>query len=98
MAKKLPTECPACGGKLKVKQLICESCETSIEGSFKLPILARLDAPDQAFLLEFIKTSGSLKEMASLLGLSYPTVRNMLDDIIAKIKATEDSEEKKSQA
>ncbi|RZJ74088.1 MAG: DUF2089 family protein, partial [Flavobacterium sp.] len=29
--------------------------------------------------------SGSLKEMASQMGISYPTVRNKLDDLIAKI-------------
>jgi hypothetical protein len=30
-------------------------------------------------------TSGSLKEMATLMGNSYPTVRNKLDDIIQKV-------------
>ncbi|MEG1377589.1 MAG: DUF2089 family protein, partial [Myroides sp.] len=34
----------------------------------------------------FFLTSGSLKEMASQLGISYPTVRNQLDDMIQHIK------------
>jgi hypothetical protein len=42
-------------------------------------------------VLEFIKASGSLKEMAKLLGLSYPTVRNRLDEIIERIRFTEKS-------
>jgi hypothetical protein len=46
---------------------------------------------DQGFVLEFIKASGSLKEMAKLLGLSYPTVRNRLDEVIELIKFTEKS-------
>ena len=39
----------------------------------------------QAFVLDFVMCSGSLKEMASRMGLSYPTVRNRLDDIIARL-------------
>jgi hypothetical protein len=48
---------------------------------------------DQSFILEFIKSSGSLKEMARLLRLSYPTVRNRLDEIIERLKQTESSKE-----
>jgi hypothetical protein len=51
-----------------------------------LPALVRLPEDDQAFILQFFLTSGSLKEMASRLGISYPTVRNRLDDLIAKLK------------
>ena len=35
--------------------------------------------------MEFVKASGSLKEMASILNVSYPTVRNRLDEIIDKL-------------
>ncbi|MFA4979032.1 MAG: hypothetical protein WC589_16070 [Sphingobacterium sp.] len=31
--------------------------------------------------------SGSLKEMANQMGKSYPTVRNILDDLIRKLKS-----------
>jgi hypothetical protein len=46
----------------------------------------RLPAEEQAFILQFFLTSGSLKEMASQMGISYPTVRNRLDDLIEKVK------------
>jgi hypothetical protein len=87
--KLLPTICPACKNQIKVKSLICERCRTEINGQYELPLLARLSDDDQAFILEFIKASGSLKEMSRLLRLSYPTVRNRLDDIIERIKLTE---------
>jgi hypothetical protein len=74
-----------------VKSLICERCQTEIQGQYELPTLARLSTDDQGFILEFIKTSGSLKEMAGLLRLSYPTVRNRLDEIIERVKFTEES-------
>jgi len=87
--KILPTVCPACNSQLKVKSLICEQCDTEIQGQYELPPLASLCPNDQAFILDFMKASGSLKEMAKLLRLSYPTVRNRLDEIIERVKLAE---------
>ena len=83
--KRLPTACPSCHGELAVKQLRCERCETEVDGLYPLPALASLGQEDQEFILEFIKASGSLKEMAGILDVSYPTVRNRLDEIIEKL-------------
>jgi len=85
MIKKLPYICPSCSTALKITSLGCEECETVVSGKFELPVLAKISAEDQQFVLDFIKSSGSLKEMAQKLNLSYPTVRNMLDDLISKL-------------
>ena len=87
MEKRLPIFCPGCNSGLKVNSLHCETCETTISGIFELPVLIRLDPKDQNFILDFIRSSGSLKIMAGKLNLSYPTVRNMLDDLIKKIES-----------
>ena len=84
--KSLPTACPSCSSKLAVKRLHCEKCGTEVEGLYPLPAVASLPHDDQEFILEFIKASGSLKQMAALLKVSYPTVRNRLDDIIGKLE------------
>jgi len=84
--KSLPILCPSCHGKLAVKRLHCEKCDTAVEGLYALPVLASLAQDDQEFILDFIRASGSLKEMAAILGVSYPTVRNRLDEIIGKLK------------
>lgn len=52
-------------------------------------MLVGLPPEEQEFILEFIKASGSLKEMAGILKVSYPTVRNRLDEIIEKLKQNE---------
>ena len=91
--KLLPTTCQACQNQIKVKSLICEKCQTEINGQYELPSLARLSPDDQAFILDFVKVSGSLKEMARLLRLSYPTVRNRLDEVIERIKLDENTGE-----
>ena len=69
-----------------MKRLRCERCETEVEGSYSLPALASLSQEDQEFVGNFVKASGSLKEMASILKVSYPTVRNRLDEVIEKLK------------
>ena len=85
MNKPLPLNCPSCQTKLKVQSLKCDLCETTVTGLYDLPILASLNLEEQKFIIDFVKSSGSLKEMASKMGLSYPTVRNVLDDIISKL-------------
>jgi len=81
----LPYLCPGCQAQLKVKSLSCKQCGTEVIGLYDLPALARLPQEDQTFILNFVKCSGSLKDMAKQMGLSYPTVRNLLDEIILKI-------------
>ena len=85
----LPCYCPSCNTQLKVKSLKCENCETEVNGLYQLPLLALLTPDEQNFILKFVKSSGSLKEMAKKLNLSYPTVRNLLNDIITKIDCYE---------
>lgn len=82
---KFPSVCPSCEETLKVSQLKCIHCETTINGNYPLPIFLHLTPKEQEFIMHFFLSSGSLKEMASHLGISYPTVRNQLDDMITHI-------------
>lgn len=52
--------------------------------------MAELDDEDISFIRNFLLSSGSLKEVASQYGVSYPTVRLRLDRLIQKIKLGED--------
>lgn len=51
-----------------------------------------LDEEDIVFIRRFLMASGSLKEVAGLYGVSYPTVRLRLDKLIQKIKISEGGE------
>ena len=82
----MPQLCPSCSSPLKVKKLVCQHCDTEVDGLFNFPVLASLSQEDQAFILDFVKAGGSLKEMSSQMKLSYPTIRNQLDEIIERIK------------
>lgn len=60
----------------------------------KLPLwLTDLEAADIRFIKNFILASGSLKEIAKIYGISYPTVRSRLDQLIAKINASATQED-----
>lgn len=83
--KRFPLQCPSCDAPLKITRLFCGQCETEVHGSFELPALAKLTEKEQLFVIDFIKSSGSLKDMAKNMGVSYPTVRNVLDDLIDKL-------------
>jgi len=52
-----------------------------IEGAFELPQLARLAVEDQIFIAAFVKSHGSIKEMESVFGVSYPTIKARLNRI-----------------
>lgn len=54
--------------------------------------MAGLEEEDAAFIKKFVLASGSLKEMAGLYGVSYPTVRLRLDRLIQKIQLSEKAE------
>jgi hypothetical protein len=89
MEKKLPNLCPSCDQPLYVEVMHCKACHTKVSGEYKLPGIMLLPPEDQRFITAFIKTSGSIKLMAEQMSLSYPTVRNILDDIIDKINHLE---------
>ena len=85
LKKRLPLQCPACESPLRVGRMFCGECGTEVCGDFELPLLARLSEKEQQFIPAFVKSSGSLKDMAKSMGISYPTVRNVLDDLIEKL-------------
>ena len=54
--------------------------------------MAELEDEDLAFIKNFILSSGSLKEIAALYNVTYPTVRLRLDRLIQKINITDDKQ------
>ena len=55
--------------------------------------LESLSEEDRAFVKRFILASGSLKGLADVYGISYPTVRLRLDRVIQKIKILDSQSE-----
>jgi hypothetical protein len=84
---KIITQCPSCSNaKLQVTKIECLECSTQFAGQFEIPALLKLQEDDLHFALDFVKCSGSLKEMAVKQGVSYPTLRNRLNALIDTLK------------
>jgi hypothetical protein len=60
-----------------------------LRGEFEMPPLARLSYEDQVFVIEFIRSHGSIKEMEKAFGISYPTVKNRLNRIVGQLRLVE---------
>jgi len=93
----LQNRCPYCSGSLQITRLTCRDCGLGLEGEFATPRLSRLDREEQKFVELFVLSSGSLKQMAELLGVSYPTVRNRLDKLIGHLKEEQVRDEERKQ-
>lgn len=87
MKREMLNECPVCGASLTVKELECPGCHTIIRGSF-IPShsrLFKLSSKDLQFVELFVRLRGNIREVEKALGVSYPTVRGMLEKIISKM-------------
>jgi len=78
----LLTTCPVCDERLSVTRYHCRSCDTTIEGHFDVGRFGRLSTEQLAFVETFIRCEGKLSRMEPELGMSYPTLRARLLDII----------------
>lgn len=78
----IPQQCPVCHTNLVVQELHCDHCETTITGRFEATRLAALSEEQVRFVEIFLKVRGSIKEMERELSISYPTVRNRLEQVV----------------
>lgn len=98
MGYKTITICPVCQGKLKIKKLQCTSCKTTIENDFSFSKFQYLSEEQMQFIEVFIKCRGSIKDVEKQMGISYPTVRAKLDEVIAAIGGDLSKEISKSES
>ena len=92
MAIRIPNTCPACQHEMTISQLKCPECGTAVEGSFEMDAFARLSPEQRSFCLLFIRCRGSLKDVGAQLGISYPTARNRLDDLVSAMGFEEEKQ------
>jgi hypothetical protein len=79
---QLPSKCPICGGEIAVTRLHCRECETSFDGRFSNGAFPQLSADQLGFVELFVRCEGKITRMETELGLSYPTIRNRLHEVI----------------
>jgi hypothetical protein len=75
-------KCPVCGDRLHVTQLHCRTCDSTLEGQFSLGRFYQLPSDQLAFIETFIRCEGKLTRLQDELGISYPTARTRLTEVI----------------
>lgn len=86
------SRCPCCGDKLYISSYKCSACGVEIKNSFELSNFDTLDKDQYEFLITFLSSRGNLKTTQSALGISYPTAKKRLDELLVALEITEDSE------
>ncbi len=79
------SSCPFCRGELVIREYRCPHCAVSFCGEFKAGWFSGLNAEQLEFVKLFIIVQGNIREMEKRLGISYPTVKNRLAEIIRAI-------------
>ena len=85
MTYKIITKCPICNSNLLIERLKCLKCGTVIENQFELSKLSYLNSNQLSFIEVFLECRGNIKDVEKELGISYPTVRSKLDEVITAL-------------
>lgn len=75
-------QCPICQDDLVVTRLHCRTCDTTLDGQFELGHLYQLTPEQLSFIETFVRCEGKITRVEQELGISYPTVRGRLHDVI----------------
>ena len=96
MAYPVLGRCPVCGEVLQVTELHCRDCDTTIQGRFDLGPFQKLTHEQLAFVETFVRCEGKITRVEEELGISYPTVRNRLNEAIRALGYEIEEEQEKS--
>jgi hypothetical protein len=77
------------GSSLIIERVRISEKQIAIEGEFTLPELARLNLEDQVFIVAFLRSHGSIKDMEQTFGVSYPTIKARLNRISGLLQFVE---------
>jgi hypothetical protein len=77
------------GSPLLIERVSIPEKGIAVEGQFALPELARLSLEDRVFVVAFLRSHGSIKEMEQTFGVSYPTIKSRLNRISGQLQFIE---------
>jgi hypothetical protein len=77
------------GEPIIIERVRIISKNVAIEGTFELPQIARLSMEDQVFVVAFVRSHGSIKEMEQIFGVSYPTIKARLTRLANSLEFVE---------
>lgn len=92
MGYQVPGKCSICGHDITITSFYCPNCKTKTEGVFTLCKFCSLKREQLDFIEVFLKCRGNIKDVEKEMGISYPTIRNRLEEVLQALHLT-DSEQ-----
>jgi len=89
VGEQVPSRCPRCSSALSVSELRCPECDLTMTGDFARCRFCELPPEQLRFLEVFIRCRGVIRQMEKALGVSYPTVRSRIDDLLRALRFDE---------
>lgn len=83
-------KCTFCNSELEIAGYACEPCGVEWKARFPLPRLARLAPEERQLLEDFLLTGGNVSELAGQRGVSRPTMRNRLQELMDRVAELRD--------
>uniref|UniRef100_A0A7C4THR6 DUF2089 domain-containing protein n=1 Tax=candidate division WOR-3 bacterium TaxID=2052148 RepID=A0A7C4THR6_UNCW3 len=84
MIKKFKN-CPSCGEKMVISELRCPKCDLRVKKDFLPCEFCQLSEEDYEFLKIFLRTQGRITDMERLLGISYPTIKTKIENLLKSL-------------
>lgn len=94
---KLISKCPCCSEMLNITALQCPGCGVELRNTFELSAFDRLEQEQLDFLISFLKCRGSLKSLQEEIGISYPTAKKRLEELLIALEISQEEEESPEQ-
>lgn len=88
MVHRQPGTCTVCGGEMIIRELECPTCDIKVRGRFETCAFSVLTGEQLELIKIFLRSRGNIKEVERELGISYPTVRGRLDEIVTALGFT----------
>jgi hypothetical protein len=79
----LPIRSPFDGGRIIITRFYCPDSDIVVKGEFEVTTpLAQLNTEQIQFVETFVRCEGKLNRVEGELGISYPTIRSRLHEVI----------------
>lgn len=95
-ALSLQTKCPSCAQAMQISALSCPDCQVELKGPFEGSPFSKLSSEQIQFLYLFVECEGKIGEMEKALGVSYPTVKNRLNELKTAMRESQSVQERNS--
>lgn len=85
-------DCPACGNALSISRMTCSNCGAEYPVNQPLSNFDTLSDEQKEFLTQFLKSRGNIKIVGEWYGISYPTVKRRLDNLLSALGYIDESD------